>query len=95
MKAYFLGACSALALTMASACAWADAPGNFDIKMSGDAFFESGTVSQQQSANNRSTDFTNRFRLDFVPTAVADNGLQYGARLRLRASKSSGLTDAD
>ncbi len=95
MKSSLLGGCSALAIVLAGSCAWADAPGTFDIKINGDAFFESGTVSQQQSAGNRSTDFVNRFRVNFIPTATADNGLKYGARVRIRAAKGSGVMDAD
>ncbi|RTR10042.1 porin, partial [Azospirillum griseum] len=47
-----------------------------------DAYFEAGIVGQDKDSNLRSTDFRNRLRLVVTPIAKADNGLEYGARIR-------------
>ncbi|MEI8394937.1 MAG: porin [Rhodospirillaceae bacterium] len=95
MKNVLLAGTSALALTFAAAGAHAEtAPGKFDIKISGDAYFEGGMVDasndyQTPGASNDTLtggDFTNRFRLQINPEAKADNGLTYGAVARLRAN---------
>jgi hypothetical protein len=74
---------------------WAEGRQNFDIVMHGDAFFTSGIVSQSNDVSARSLEFMNRFRLKIIPTVVADNGVTYGAAMRLRASQRSGMIDAD
>jgi hypothetical protein len=87
---------SVLAITSSYWCeARADPLANFDMLLSGDAFFTSGVVHQNTDAGARNVEFMNRFRLTVTPTAVADNGVSYGARLRVRASLGSGEIDGD
>lgn len=56
----------------------------FTVRVGGDAFFEFGYIDQERDAGLRDTEFRNRFRLLVTPSFKADNGLEYGARLRLR-----------
>ncbi|WP_236783903.1 porin, partial [Azospirillum humicireducens] len=70
---YLLAGCAAV--TLAAAAGAANAQAKFDVKVSGDAYFEAGYVSQDLDANTRSTEFRNRLRLNIIPTAKADNGL--------------------
>ncbi len=82
-------------LALAWSSAWAQTPANFDVVIKGDVFFTAGVMSQNTDAGARSVEFMNRFRLTVTPTANADNGLTYGARLRLRASLGTGVIDGD
>ena len=75
--------------------AWADSPTAFVIILKGDAFFTSGLVTQNTDAGAKAIEFMNRFRLTVTSTATADDGLTYGARLRIRASMGTGVLDAD
>ena len=96
MKRSLVISCAAVAL--AAGCGTASAQSKFDVIMGGDAFFQGAYVDQDNDNDLRKTEFANRFRLTVTPTAKADNGLEYGARLRLRASNGSGnvrTTDAD
>ncbi|ANC90466.1 porin [Azospirillum humicireducens] len=98
MKRSLVIGCAAVAL--AAGCGTASAQSKFDILLGGDAFFQGAYVDQDNDNGLRKTEFANRFRLTVTPTAKADNGLEYGARLRLRAAgtTSSGNnrnTDAD
>lgn len=68
---------------------------NFEVRLGGDVFAEWAYISQDKDAGLRSTEMSNRFRLNVIPMAKADNGLEYGARLRLRASANTRNTDAD
>ena len=67
----------------------------FDVLLNGDAFFTAGMVHQNTDAGARSVDFMNRFRLAVTPTVQADDGVTYGARLRVRASIHTGIIDGD
>lgn len=87
-----LAGCAAVALGLGCGSALAQ---GFELKLGGDAYFEAGYVDQDLDAGTRSTEFRNRFRLVITPTAKADNGLEYGARLRLRANAGTGLADGD
>ena len=101
MKKYLLAGTSAFALALTAGAANAQsAPGKFDIKISGDAYFEAGFVSASldKDTSNRSyssNDFINRFRLEINPEATADNGLKYGAKVRIRANSGDGRVDGD
>lgn len=96
MKGYLLAGCAAIALAGVCGPAAADTlPGKFDIKIGGDAYFTVGAVQQSYESNTRSTEFSNRFRLQVTPTARADNGMEYGANIRVRAWNSDGRLDAD
>ena len=102
MKKYLLAGTSAFALALTAGAANAQsAPGKFDIKISGDAFFEGGyaansTLKNDANGNRMSNgDFANRFRLSINPEATADNGLKYGATVRIRANAATGLVDGD
>jgi hypothetical protein len=96
MKRSLVIGCAAVAL--AAGCGTASAQSKFDVIMGGDAFFQGAYVDQDNDNALRKTEFANRFRLTVTPTAKADNGLEYGARLRLRASggtNNNRQTDAD
>ncbi|WP_199229534.1 porin [Azospirillum sp. TSO22-1] len=67
-----------------AACATpAAAESSFDLIFGGDAYFQGAYVNQRNDAGLRSTEFANRLRVTMTPTAKADNGLEYGARLRM------------
>jgi hypothetical protein len=87
MKRSLVIGCAAVAL--AAGCGTASAQSKFDVLMGGDAFFQGAYVDQDNDNGLRKTEFANRFRLTVTPTAKADNGLEYGARLRLRASNGT------
>lgn len=72
--------------------AWAD---GFVLKLGGDALFEAGFVEQSLDAGLRAAEVRNRARLLVTPIWKADNGLSYGARLRLRATHGQGLIETD
>jgi len=93
MNRYLLAGCAAVALAMGAGAANAQA--KFEVKIGGDAFFEAGYVEQDRDAATRSTDFRNRFRVTVIPTAKADNGLEYGGRIRMRAANADRTMDAD
>lgn len=84
MNRYLLAGCAAVALAMGAGAANAQA--KFEVKVGGDAYFEAGYVSQDLDTGLRSTEFQNRFRVNIIPTAKADNGLEYGGRVRIRAA---------
>jgi len=93
MNRYLLAGCAAVALAFGAGAANAQA--KFEVKIGGDAYFEGGYVDQDLDAGLRSTEFRNRFRLNIVPTAKADNGLEYGGRVRIRASSGAATVDGD
>ncbi|WP_431856789.1 porin [Azospirillum sp.] len=87
MNRYLLAGCAAVALAMGSGAANAQA--KFEVKVGGDAFFEWGWVDQDLDSGLRSTEARNRFRFNLIPSAKADNGLEYGARIRVRADQTA------
>jgi len=96
MKRSLVIGCAAVAF--AAGCGSASAQSKFDILLGGDAYFQGAYVDQDDNAGLRKTEFANRFRLTVTPTAKADNGLEYGARLRLRAAggtNNNRATDSD
>ncbi len=96
MKRSLVIGCAAVAL--AAGCGTASAQSKFDILLGGDAYFQGAYVDQDIDTGLRQTEFANRFRLTVTPTAKSDNGLEYGARLRLRAAGGTGnnrSTDSD
>ncbi|MBP2308446.1 porin [Azospirillum melinis] len=74
-------ATAALVVALQAAPALAEA--EFSLTIGGDAYFQGAYVSQKQDSGLRSTEFSNRLRLTVTPSATTDNGLTYGARLRL------------
>ncbi len=73
------------------------AAASFDVKIGGDAYFTAGYVGQSNDGANigvQRHDFANRFNLEVTPLAKADNGLEYGASLRLRAYQPTGILDS-
>ncbi len=86
MNRYLLAGSAAVALVVGASAA--NAQNKFDLKIGGDAYFEAGFVSQDNDSGLRSTEFANRMRIVVQPVAKADNGLEYGARLRFRAAGS-------
>ncbi|HYH21380.1 MAG TPA: porin [Azospirillum sp.] len=93
MSRYLLAGCAAVALTIGSSAAKAQA--KFEVKMGGDAYMEFGLVGQDNDGGLRSTEMRNRFRLNIIPAAKADNGLEYGGRIRIRSNSASRNMDAD
>lgn len=93
MNRNLMAGCAAVALTLG--CGSALAQSTFNIGIGGDAYFEAGFVSQDRDTDLRSAEFRNRFRLVITPTAKADNGLEYGARVRLRAAGGTAAADGD
>ena len=87
MNRYLLAGCAVVALALGSGAANAQA--KFEVKVGGDVFAEWGWVDQDQDAGLRSTEMRNRFRFNLIPSAKADNGLEYGARIRVRADNSN------
>ncbi len=83
MNRYLLAGCAAVALVLGSGAA--NAQTKFEVKVGGDVFAEWGYVDQDKDSGLRSTEMRNRFRFNLIPTAKADNGLEYGARIRVRA----------
>jgi len=77
--ALLLGAAT---VALASGSAMAQSKSKFDVTVGGDAYFEAGFVGQDRDSGLRSSDFRNRLRLVITPIAKADNGLEYGARIR-------------
>lgn len=92
MNRYLLAGCAAAALALGAGAANA---ADFQVKVGGDAYFEGGYVSQDKDSGLRSTEFRNRFRLNIVPSAKADNGLEYGGRVRIRANSGTANLDGD
>ncbi|MFP5512217.1 MAG: porin [Alphaproteobacteria bacterium] len=88
-SALLLGAAT-LSLVSVLGVAPAFAQSKFDITLGGDAYFEAGYVDQDRDAGQRNTEFRNRLRLLVTPKAKADNGLEYGARLRLLVENGTG-----
>ncbi len=98
MKRSLVIGCAAVALAAGCGTASAQSKSKFDILVGGDAFFQAAYVDQDRDTGLRSPEFANRMRLTFTPTAKADNGLEYGARLRVRASNGTSnarTTDSD
>lgn len=93
MNRILLAGAAAIALTLGAGAANAQA--KFEVKLGGDAIFEAGFIGQDRDANTRSTDFWNRFRLNIVATGKADNGLEYGGRVRLRNNTNDRVTESD
>jgi predicted porin len=87
MNRYLLAGCAAVALAMGSGAANAQA--KFEVKLGGDVFAEWGYVDNDLDAGLRSTEMRNRFRFNLIPSAKADNGLEYGARIRVRADTTN------
>jgi predicted porin len=93
MNRYLLAGCAAVALAMGAGAANAQA--KFEVKVGGDAYFEAGFVDQDLDNGLRSTEFQNRFRVNIIPTAKADNGLEYGGRVRIRAAGTTTNVSGD
>ncbi|WP_448192172.1 porin [Azospirillum sp. sgz301742] len=87
MNRYLLAGCAVVALALGSGAANAQA--KFEVKVGGDVFAEWGYVEQDRDAGLRSTEMRNRFRVNIIPSAKADNGLEYGARIRIRADNNN------
>lgn len=93
MNRYLMAGCAAVALGLGSGAAQAQA--KFEVRIGGDAYFEAGFIDQDNDQGLRDTEFRNRFRLNIVPSAKADNGLEYGGRIRIRANSADRGMDAD
>ncbi|UKJ73858.1 porin [Azospirillum brasilense] len=88
MKRSLVTGCAAIAIIACSGMASAQT--KFEVKVGGDAFFQGAYVEQDRDEGTRSTEFANRFRVTVTPVATADNGLEYGGRVRMRAANGAG-----
>lgn len=94
MKHILLAGCAALAF--ASLTGTAAAQSKFQVLIGGDAFFQAGYMDDENTGENlRDTEFSNRFRLNVIASAKADNGLEYGGRIRMRAANANRSMDYD
>ncbi|AWJ88457.1 porin [Azospirillum baldaniorum] len=87
MKRSLVTGCAAIAIIACSGVASAQT--KFEVKIGGDAFFQGAYVEQDRDEGTRSTEFANRFRVTVTPVATADNGLEYGGRVRMRAANGA------
>lgn len=87
MKRSLVTGCAAIAITAFSGMASAQT--KFDVTVGGDALFQGAYVDQDRDEGTRSTEFVNRFRVTVTPVAKADNGLEYGGRIRMRAANGA------
>ncbi|WP_114860381.1 porin [Azospirillum brasilense] len=87
MKRSLVTGCAAVAIIACSGVASAQT--KFEVKIGGDAFFQGAYVNQDRDQDTRSTEFANRFRVIVTPVATADNGLEYGGRVRMRAANGA------
>lgn len=87
----------AAAVAVAATAGAASAQSKFEVRLGGDAMFMAGFTDQKLDTGLRSSEFYDRFRLNIVATAKADNGLEYGGRIRLRSTGGRGnnATDTD
>ena len=100
MKKSLMASCAVAAILAYSGNAFADTPGKFNIILHGDAWFTAGFVSQNSYSDpfapgglgggavqsQKSVAFADRFHLTVMADANADNGIEYGAFLSLRAA---------
>ncbi|WP_029010829.1 porin [Azospirillum halopraeferens] len=93
MNRSLLLGCTAVVAAAISGPALAQA--KFDVTIGGDAYFQGGYVDHDLDAGERSTEFRNRFRVNIIPTAKADNGLEYGGHVRIRANRDDAAVDGD
>ncbi len=93
MKKFILAITATATLTALPAATRAEPA--LAVKIGGDAAFEGGYVTQDRHADQRASEFRNRFRLNVIPAAKADNGLEYGARLRLLAENGDRSVSTD
>lgn len=71
------------------------AQSKFEVLLGADAYFEAGYASQDRDSDQRSTEFRNRFRPLITATGKADNGLEYGGRIRLLAENANRTVSND
>jgi predicted porin len=93
MNRYLLAGCAVVALALGSGAANAQA--KFEVKVGGDVYVEGAFVDEDLDAGQRSTEMRNRFRVNIIPSAKADNGLEYGGRIRMRSAQNTRTMDAD
>ncbi len=100
MKKRLMLSCAAGALIASSGNAFADTPGKFNIILHGDAWFTAGFVDQNSFSDpfapgglsggavqsQKHVAFADRFHMTVMADANADNGIEYGALLSLRAA---------
>jgi outer membrane protein OmpU len=88
MNRYLLAGSAVVALALGAGSA--NAQGKFEVRMGGDAVFEAHFIDQDRDVNRRASEFADRFRLNITAMAKADNGLEYGARIRIRSMAGTG-----
>lgn len=96
VKKTLMLSCAAGALLISCGDAFADEPGKFNIILHGDAWFTAGFVNQNAYSDpftpgnpvvsQKPVAFADRFHLTVMADANADNGVEYGALLSLRAA---------
>jgi len=93
MNRYLLAGCAVVALALGSGAANAQA--KFEVKVGGDVYVEGAFIDQNRDSDLRNVEMRNRFRVNIIPSAKADNGLEYGGRIRMRAASGTRAMDAD
>lgn len=88
MNRYLLAGSAVVALAFGAGSA--NAQGKFEVRMGGDAVFEAHFIDQDRDTNKRGSEFADRFRLNITAVAKADNGLEYGGRIRIRSMGGTG-----
>lgn len=88
MNRYLLAGSAVVALALGAGSA--NAQGKFEVRMGGDAVFEAHFIDQDRDVNRRGSEFADRFRLNITAVAKADNGLEYGGRIRIRSMNGTG-----
>lgn len=88
MNRYLLAGSAVVALALGAGSA--NAQGKFEVRMGGDAVFEAHFIDQDRDVNRRGSEFADRFRLNITAVAKADNGLEYGGRIRIRSMNGAG-----
>lgn len=92
MKKLLLAGAAATAVALTAGAA--SAQSKFEVRVGGDALFIAGFTSQKKDTNLRSVEFLDRVRLNTVATGKADNGIEYGVRLRLTSDAGTGGSNA-
>ncbi|HRJ60438.1 MAG TPA: porin [Azospirillaceae bacterium] len=92
MNRYLLAGSAVVALALGAGSA--NAQGKFEVRMGGDAVFEAHFLDQDRDTNARGSEFADRFRLNITAVAKADNGLEYGGRIRIRSMAGTGGNNA-
>jgi len=87
MRYVLLAGTAAVALVVGANAASAQ----MTLTLSGDNYFEAGWINEKGENGTRKTEVRNRTRLVVDASGKADNGLQYGAKARIRLRQQGNL----